>query len=172
MKKKTLNIFPSTYLFIAWIVIVLVLIILPIFFGYFAKKQSELIPIILILNISQHITLLIILLSKDFRQWITRFLITENNIELRIFSKLKKTMNYDEYNQVNYGFMVIRGVPEWFIIISNRKMSRYELSNLNKIQLSDDFIKIKYSKKRRMQLQEILPENMACKLKNPPPGEN
>ncbi len=171
MKRKTINIFPSTYLYIAWWVMIFVFIFSFILFGYLAKQQNELIPIVIIIYIISFIGLLIVLLSKDFRQWITKFCITKDKIEIRIFYKLKKTIKYTEYNQINYGFMVIRGVPEWFIIISNRKMGRYELSHLNKIQLSDDFIKIKYSKKRRMQLQEILPENMTYLLKNPPPGK-
>ncbi len=113
---------------------------------------------------------LLVFLS-EMKQWFSRLYIMSDGIIVKEIFMKKKHPDYSSHNKVFYGYMVVRGIPEWFIIISNRTFSRYELENLNKIKQTDDYIKIKYSKKRREQLMEILPQNMAVQLKNPPQGK-
>lgn len=171
--KKILKIHPSNYLFYGSIVLLVFIDIvgpLLIVYQFFIYRSNNEIIVFFFMVIIAVIFTVIFFLS-ELKQWISTIYITDTHIKTcEIFKKIK-IMDYAKYNNLYYGFVCVRGIPEWFIIISNRKMSRFELENLNKIKQTDDFIKIEYSKKRREKLMEILPQNMACQLKNPPPGK-
>ncbi len=170
--KKTLKIIPSEYLFYGLIILLLLFDISPLLgiIQYLRFKSNDAIALTVFFVVFVIFFNLLILLSK-INQWFSRLYISSDGIAVKEIFKKKKYMDYSTHNRVFYGYMVVRGIPEWFIIISNRTFSRYELENLNKIKQTDDYIKIKYSKKRREQLIEILPQNMAVQLKNPPQGK-
>lgn len=171
---KKLKICSSNYLHIGVIIMLLIFwIILPVSFGYglFLSIYDKSGVITFSFFIFASFFCGILCLISEVNQWLDKFIITEDGITIKCFLKKSRLLNYSDYNRINFGYMLVNGIPEWFIIISNRKMSRFELENLNKIKQTDDFIKIKYSKKRREKLMEILPQNMACQLKNPPPGK-
>lgn len=173
--KKPLTIYPSVYLLVAMIVSNFSFFIFgPAVFLYAlftSEKNAENIvgfSFFIFVSIGCGTLLWV---DKGFRYWLTKIKISEKDIKIHNVFEKTKTLDFSIHKKVFYGYMVVRGIPEWFIIISNRTLSRYELENLNKIKQTDDYIKIKYSKKRREQLMEILPQNMAVQLKNPPPGK-
>ena len=169
--KKRISTVPSIYLLIAWVTVTLFLLSIFINCLFYMIILRKIDFCASFMCIAALLCLSFILSSKDGRQWVRQIVITNNNIVIHTIFEKPHVLSYTEYNKLYYGYMVVSGTYEWFIVISNRTMSRYELSNLNKIKHTDDFIKIKYSKKRREQLCEILPENMACQLKNPPQGK-
>ena len=109
----------------------------------------------------------LVLLDSNMRQWYKIMKITSDGIEIHEPTKKTKRLTYKEYSKIYYGYMTVRGFNEWFIIISDRTLSRYEQTNLNKIN-TDSIIMIKYSKRRLENLREILPVWMAAQLKNSP----
>ena len=173
--KKPLTIYPSVYLFVAYVVgIFSFFILMPSVFLYALFTEEKNTENIIVFSFLICLSIgcgMIFLVDKGFRYWVTKIKISEKNIKMHNVFEKTKTLDFSTHKKVFYGYMVVRGSPEWFIRISNRTFSRYELENLNKIKQTDDYIKIKYSKKRREQLMEILPQNMAVQLKNPPQGK-
>ena len=170
--KKTLKIVPSEYLFYGLIILLLLFDISPLLgiIQYLRFRSNDAIALTVFFVVFVIFFNLLVFLS-EMKQWFSRLYITSDGIIVKEMFMKKKYLDYSLHNKVFYGYMEVRGIPEWFIIISNRTFSRYELENLNKIKQTDDYIKIKYSKKRREQLMEILPQNMAVQLKNPPQGK-
>lgn len=170
--KKTLKIVPSAYLFYGQIILLLFFDISPLLgiIQYLRFRSNDEIALTVFFVVFVVFFNILFFLS-EMKQWFSRLYITSDGITVKEIFKKKKYLDYSTHNKVFYGYMEVRGIPEWFIIISNRTFSRYELANLNKIKQTDDYIKIKYSKKRREQLMEILPQNMAVQLKNPPQGK-
>ena len=170
--KKTLKIVPSEYLFYGLIILLLLFDISPLLgiIQYLRFRSNDAIALTVFFVVFVIFFNLLVFLS-EMKQWFSRLYITSDGIIVKEIFMKKKHLDYSSHNKVFYGYMEVRGIPEWFIIISNRTFSRYELKNLNKIKQTDDYIKIKYSKKRREQLMEILPQNMAVQLKNPPQGK-
>lgn len=168
---KRIKLHPSNYLYFGLIATLLFIGIGGPAIGIYQYLTTSAGISIIIFFIAISMPFVISFFISDLKQWLSTIYITDSYIKISEIFKKPKIMEYTEYNHISYGFACVRGILEWFIIISNRKMSRFELENLNKIKKSDDFIKIKYSKKRREQLCEILPENMACQLKKPPQGK-
>ncbi len=170
--KKTLKIVPSAYLFYGQIILLLFFDISPLLgiIQYLRFRSNDAIALTVFFVVFV-IFFNILFFFSEMNQWFSRLYITSDGIIVKEIFKKKKYLGYSTHNKVFYGYMEVRGIPEWFIIISNRTFSRYELENLNKIKQTNDYIKIKYSKKRREQLMEILPQNMAVQLKNPPQGK-
>ena len=100
-------------------------------------------------------------------QWFEKLSITTNGIEIHPPFRKVKRFDYEKYRYMEYGYYDTYS-REWFFVISNRRMTRYELSNLNKIKKTDDYIKIKYSKRRFYKLREILPEHMMAGMCDTP----
>lgn len=171
--RKRLKLHPSNYLYFGMIVLLFFIDIVAPLLGIYQylkfRSNNEIFLIIFFVVGACFLSLLFFL--SEMKQWLSTIYITPKNIKMCEILKKTKIIEYTTYHNIYYGVVSIRGIPEWFIVISNRTMSRFELENLNKIRKTDDFIKIKYSKKRREQLMEILPQNMACQLKNPPPGK-
>jgi len=171
--RKRLKLHPSNYLYYGVIILfVFIDIVGPLLlvYQYFIYRSSNEIIVFFFMVIIAVIFTVIFFLS-EIKQWLSTIFVTPEYIKICTIFKKTKIMDYSKYNNVYYGTSSVRGISEWFVIISNRKMSRFELENLNGIKQTDDFIKIEYSKKRREKLMEILPQNMACQLKNPPPGK-
>ncbi len=171
--KKRLKLHPSNYFYFGMIAFLFIIDIISPIVGicHYLKFRSNTGIFLIIFFIVGSCFLSLLILLSEMKQWLSTIYLTDKYIKLRGILKKTKIMEYSKFCNVYYGFVCVRGIPEWFIIISNRKMSRFELENLNKIKQTDDFIKIEYSKKRREKLMEILPRNMACQLKNPPPGK-
>ncbi len=171
--RKRIKLHLSNYLYFGMIVLLFFIdIVAPLLgiYQYLKFRSNNGIFLIIFFIVGACFLSLLFFLS-EMKQWLSTIYITPKNIKICEILKKTKIIEYSKFCNVYYGFVYVRGILEWFIIISNRKMSRFELENLNKIKQTDDFIKIKYSKKRREQLMEILPQNMACQLKNPPPGK-
>ena len=172
MKKKSIKIVPSNYLFFGSIFLIMLFpccgiwLLYNAFTGYI-DSTTIFGHIVYFLMCFSCIVLMPILAFFTFRQWFEILNITSDGIEIhKIFKKAKK-FTYKEYSKIYYGYMTVRGFNEWFIIISDRTLSRYEQTNLNKIN-TDSIIMIKYNKRRLEKLREILPVWMTAQLKNPP----
>lgn len=101
---------------------------------------------------------------------------TNDGIEFHTAFKKPVFATYKQYRNVTYasywhGTSVGVGSTKWFIVISERKLSKNESEHINQIPISSSVLKIEYSKKHREKLMEILPQNMACQLEKPPPGK-
>ncbi len=121
-------------------------------------------------------TIILLCCILESKKYFATIHFTKDGIELHTALKKPTFATYKQYRNVTYasywhGSPVGIGSTKWFIVISERKLSKYELEHINQIPVSSNVLKIEYSKKRREQLMEILPQNMACQLKNPPPGK-
>lgn len=121
-------------------------------------------------------TIMLICWLFESKKFFATIHITKDGIEFHTAFKKPILKTYKQYRNVVYasywhGSPIGIGSIKWFIVISERKLSKYELEHINQIPVSSNVLKIEYSKKRREKLMEILPQNMACQLKNPPPGK-
>jgi len=74
----------------------------------------------------------------------------------------KKTFSYKDFRNVYCGKYFhgnIAGIGRhiWYIIITQKHLSRSELTKVNQIPNSEDVVKIRYSRKNCEKLQAILP---------------
>ena len=175
--KKNFKIIASPFLFFGGIFLyVMILSVFCIFwFGSYdyESRYDQLFMQIFALLISSVLFVLCIYKSKVFFATIH---FTKDGIEFHTALKKPVFTTYQQCQNVAYasywhGSPVGVGALKWFIVISERKLSKYELEHINQIPVSSNVLKIEYSKKRREKLMEILPQNMACQLKNPPPGK-
>lgn len=175
MKKKVLKIYPSVYLLIGVIVSLMTGPIFNIVIGHCVLTSEEpfsifyIICILLMFLIGFSMPFLV--LFSEMKQWLERLHISADGIEIHAPFRKTKKFSYDDYSKIYYGYMTVRGIQEWFIIISSRTLSRFELTNLHKVEKTDAYVTVKYSEKRRKQLQEILPPKLSVQLKNPPPKQ-
>lgn len=180
MKKKKFVCFPSTYLFIADVMtevvaffyptFIIITMLYPAVMNYEELAKDPVEHICFYLMCCTCVAGYIMGIAMPFTamgQWFEKLTITENGIEIHPPFKKVKRFNYDSYRYMEYGYYDTYS-REWFFVISNRRMSRYELSNLNKIKKSDDYIKIKYSKRRFYKLRKILPDRMMAGMKDTP----
>ncbi|MBR5234457.1 MAG: hypothetical protein IKW03_09630 [Clostridia bacterium] len=121
-------------------------------------------------------SILLILCIYESKKFFAMIHFTKDGIEFHTAFKKPILKTYKQYRNVVYasywhGSPIGVGSIKWFIVISERKLSKYESEHINQIPISSNVLKIEYSKKRREKLMEILPQNMACQLKNPPPGK-
>lgn len=70
---------------------------------------------------------------------------------------------------INYQFVYLAyyshiGLPIKFIVISQRKLTKNELENINQIKSNEQIIKIRYSKKTISKLQQVLTEKQKNQL--------
>lgn len=176
MKKTVLKIYPSIYLLIATVVPCFICIPASTIWimcltlkGDIKSTGSVILDYAFLLFIFlSGFSVPVLSLCSEMKQWLERLHISANGMEIHVPFRKTKRFSYSDYSKVYYGYMMVRGIPEWFIIISNRTLSRFELTNLNKVKKTDAYVTIKYSEKRRKQLQEILPQKLAVQLKNSP----
>lgn len=121
-------------------------------------------------------SVLLALCAYESKKFFAMIHFTKDGVEFHTAFQKPILKTYKQYRNVVYasywhGSPVGIGSIKWFIVISERKLSKYELEHINQIPVSSNVLKIEYSKKRREKLMEILPQNMACQLKNPPPGK-
>ena len=167
----------SSFLFFGGIFLYLVTFVAYVFFwwiGSVMQTKSECMQIRVFGIIMCTIMLLCwIFESKKFFAMIH---FTKDGVEFHTAFQKPILKTYKQYRNVVYasywhGSPIGVGSIKWFIVISERKLSKYESEHINQIPISSNVLKIEYSKKRREKLMEILPQNMACQLKNPPPGK-
>jgi len=118
-------------------------------------------------------TILLICWIFESKKYFATIHFTKDGIEFHTAFKKPVFATYKQYRNVIYasywhGSPVGIGSTKWFIVISERKLSKYESEHINQIPISNSVLKIEYSKKRREKLMKILPQNMACQLINPP----
>lgn len=178
MKKKVLKIYPSVYLLIATVFPGLILIpcsciwlLVSSVTGALKVESKYDFIIIVAFCILGIVIFPILILCSEMKQWLERLHISADGIEIHAPFRKTKKFSYDDYSKIYYGYMTVRGIHEWFIIISSRTLSRFELTNLHKVEKTDVYVTVKYSEKRRKQLQEILPPKLSVQLKNPPPKQ-
>lgn len=118
-------------------------------------------------------SVLLVLCIYESKKFFATIHFTKDGIEFHTAFKKPVFATYKQYRNVIYasywhGSPVGIGSTKWFIVISERKLSKYESEHINQLPISNSVLKIEYSKKRREKLMKILPQNMACQLINPP----
>lgn len=171
---KRIRMIASPFLFFGGIVLYIFVFCVFCIFWFGANDMStldeQLFMRIFAVTISAILLLCCILESKKFFATIH---FTAIGIEFHTIFKKQSLTSYKQYRHIAYasywhGTPIGVGSIKWFIVISERKLSKYELEHINQIPISKSVLKIEYSKKRHQKLCEILPENMAQQLKNSP----
>jgi hypothetical protein len=112
--------------------------------------------------------LLILVWSSN--QWFMRLSFRQNGI-LLLPGVRKSVLRPYKYYQYVYKARYFHGSPigvgymRYYMVFSHRRLTDIELNNINMIAGGTDIIKVKYSKKVYQSLMNILPHEMAYKLK-------
>lgn len=130
MKKTTLKIFPSIYLLIATVFPGLILIpcsciwlLVSSITGALKIESKYDFIIIVPFCILGIVICPALILCSEMKQWLERLHISANGMEIHAPFRKTKKFSYNDYSKIYYGYMIVRGTQEWFIIISSRTMN-------------------------------------------------
>ena len=89
----------------------------------------------------------------------------EKGIEFRQAFKEPVFHNYSEYAYIEKAFYPYYGIPMHYIVLSNRRLSKNELSKINNVRISPTLLKIRYNKKNCAALLSIVPPRIASTIR-------
>lgn len=113
---------------------------------------------------------LIIIACCITERWCLLITFDHNGIWHKPLFKKSVYLDYSNYTKIQYGYYmhgnVLGSYKVHFFILTNRRLSDDELSNINLECPSKDLIKIRYNHRIYQKLMKILPEQMAHSIEN------
>lgn len=95
-----------------------------------------------------------------------KIIISKEQIELKRPFKGSDFHPWSFYTNCDKGYYLYYGMPSYYIVLSNFKLRTDELSHINRMEMSDRCIRIKYNKKNYDALMKMLPPKLAVSLEN------
>ena len=90
---------------------------------------------------------------------------TKNGIEFRRWFKKPEFHSYKEYAYVEKAFYMYYGMPQYYIVLSNWRLSELHRASINGVAATPNCIKIRYKKKEYEALMSIVPPRIASTIR-------
>ena len=97
-------------------------------------------------------------------KWLEIITFEKDVIKFKPAFRKKIIKQYSDYQFIHLAHYSHLGLPIRFIVISQRKLTKSELENINKIKSNGQVIKVKYSAKTITKLQQVLTEKQKNQL--------
>ena len=168
MKKKSLRIIANPHLFYGGTIYVVFVFLLSLYVAFFIITPDSVNPpedtnlirgIFVFLGIAM-IGAVILCMPR----WLEIITFEKDVIKFKpAFGKetIKHCSSYQFVQMAHYSHL---GLPVRFIVISQKKLTKSELENINKIKSNGQVIKVRYSAKTIIKLQQVLTEKQKNQL--------
>ena len=166
--EQRVKIYCNKKVFVGWIIIILVVHVGGWIFLYWLLTNhftEKVLPCNVILLGAMTTLNLICIITWLFMGTEAHMIFTKEGIEFRRWFKKPEFHPYRDYPYVEKAFYMYYGMPMYYIVLSNWRLSETQRASINWGASTVDCIKIRYKKKEYEALMSIVPPRIASTIR-------